>query len=149
MRDTWKKNRKKKKEKNTTNAKIEGHLKNSEAFFLQKMKQQSRGDNRSSLFKKQFYWLRFAQEHNFFEGDFFRKEIFKWKEKQERNDKNKLLLKKLERQIFSKHAKITRKWDVEKFCVAEAIFVDNILRSSKDSDLSLKKEVQKKEEKRW
>ena len=88
--------------------------------------------------------MRFAQENSFFEGDFFRKESFKWKKNKKEMLKTSFFWKSWRDGFFLKHAKIIRKWDVKKFVVAEAIFVENILRSSKDSDLSLKKEFQKK-----
>ena len=71
-----KKNRKKKKRKTQQTQKIEGQMKNSEAFFLQKMEQQSRGDNRSFLIKKTIFLNEICSRKQFFERDFFRKEIF-------------------------------------------------------------------------
>ena len=67
--------------------------------------------------------MRFAQDNNFFEGDFFRKEILKWKENKKEMIKTSFFLKKLERRNFSKHETIIRKWDVEHFFLLEKQFL--------------------------
>ena len=111
------------------------------------MDEQSRGDNRSFLFKKTiFFWKRFAQEHNFFEGDFFRKEIFKWQKNKREMIKTNFFWKSWRDGYFPNTQRLPEN-EMWKNVDAEAIFVENILRSSKDSDLSLKKEVQKKRRK--
>ena len=63
MKDTWKEKQKEKKRKTQQTQKIEGQLKNSEAFFLQKMEQQSREKkfsnekkNKKEMTKTNFFW---------------------------------------------------------------------------------------------
>ena len=114
------------------------------------MEQQSRGDNSSFLLKKTIFLKEICSRTHFFLKEIlFEKKFFKWKEKQERDDKNKLLLKKLEWRIFSKHAKMIRKWDVEKFLLQKQ-FLWRIFHEVQKIQICLWiRNFKKEEEKRW
>ena len=140
-----KKKERRKKRKTQQTQKIEGQMKNSEAFFLQK----KWSNNQEEILEVSC---------NFFEWDLLKKTIFSNEIFFEKNFSNAKKTREMIKTNF-----FWRSWrdgyfpntqrlpenEMWKNVDAEAVFVENILRSSKDSDLSLKKEFQKKEEKRW